>query len=132
MQNEAMKAYRDWLVETEHKASESYDKAVMTLSGGALAISLTFVKNVAQPVVALWRLESAWVALTVSVGSILVSMPTSQIALRHSIHQVDEGKPTQRPGGMFSIATEMLNVLATVTFIGGIALLAWFSLSNVK
>jgi hypothetical protein len=101
MQNEAMKAYRDWLVETEHKASESYDKAVMTLSGGALAISLTFVKNVAQPVVALWRLESAWVALTVSVGSILVSMLTSQIALRHSIHQVDEGKPTQRPRECF-------------------------------
>jgi hypothetical protein len=40
-------AYREWLVKTDHSASEAYDKAVMTLSGGALAISISFVREIA-------------------------------------------------------------------------------------
>lgn len=40
-----MKEYRQWLVYTEHRSSEAYDEAVMTLAGGALAISFADVEK---------------------------------------------------------------------------------------
>jgi len=126
-----MKAHRGWLVEAEHKASQAYDKAVMTLSGGALGISLTFAKHlVKSPVISLWRLELAWGALSASIALILVSMVTSQFALRKSIHEFDQGMVGRQPGGSFSVATQVLNVMAGITLVLGIALLAWFSVSN--
>jgi len=94
-----MRAYRGWLVEAEHKASQAYDEAVMTLSGGALGISLTFAKHlVKSPVISLWRLELAWGALSASIALILVSMVTSQFALRKSIHEFDQGMVVTSPG----------------------------------
>lgn len=42
--------YRKWLVEADHKASQAYDKALLTLAGGALGISFAFLKDlVASP-----------------------------------------------------------------------------------
>jgi hypothetical protein len=37
----AMSAYRDILIAAEQQASQAYDKTVMTLSGGALGLSIT-------------------------------------------------------------------------------------------
>jgi hypothetical protein len=39
-------AYRSLLVQTAQKAQDDYDKAVMGLSGGAIRLSLTFLKDV--------------------------------------------------------------------------------------
>src|SRR3990170_935291 len=75
----AMKAYRDWLVQADQKTLEAYDKAVMTLSGGALAISLTFVNDVIPSPIAgtVKLLIAAWVSLALSIAAILISKLTS-------------------------------------------------------
>lgn len=40
--------YRQTLINLEQQMQSTYDKAVMTLSGGALGISLAFLKDVAD------------------------------------------------------------------------------------
>ena len=107
----------------------------MTLAGGALGLSITFVKEIARSPrpESLWMLETSWLCLTLSLGFILVSMLFSQWALRRAIKQVDESSlPGARAGGIFAVMTTSLNILSGLAFIGGVALLAWFSISNVK
>ena len=129
-----MKLYRDWLVQADKKTLEAYDKAVMTLSGGALAISLTFIKDVVPSPKAgtvnllIW----AWILLTGSIGAILVSIIMSHWALRKAITQVDKATIyTGRAGGMFSWVTEILNVVAGTAFVVGVVFLARFAVANM-
>lgn len=133
--SEEMRDYRNWLVAADQKASEAYDKAVMALAGGALGLSLTFVKDIVKSPhpESLWRLETSWGCLTLSLAFILVSMLFSQWALRRAIKQVDEFSLSgARVGGIFAFLTATLNILSGMALLGGITLLAWFSISNVK
>lgn len=129
-----LQAYRNWLVESDRASSDAYDKAVMTLSGGALAISLTFVKDVVktpQPET-VDLLAYAWSCLAVSIVAILISMLTSQWALRRAIQQVDQGKIyQQKPGSWLAIITMILSTSAGAAFVGGIFFLARFSIQNM-
>jgi hypothetical protein len=131
--SEQMAEYRNWLIAADQKSSESYDKAVMTLAGGALGLSLTFLKDIIKvphPEF-LWLLGTSWVCLTLSLTCILISMLSSQWALRKAIKQVDQGLvPAVRAGGGFAIMTEILNVLSATTLVIGVLLLAGFSISN--
>jgi hypothetical protein len=130
-----MRGYRNLLVAADQKASEAYDKAVMTLAGGALGLSLTFVRQIVKTPrpESLWRLEVSWLCLTLSLGFILVSMLWSQWALRKAMRQVDEfSLQGARAGGGFAIFTAVLNVLSGLSLLVGIGFLAWFSISNVK
>ena len=130
----AMARYRDLLVKADLKASEAYDKAVMTLSGGTLAISLTFIKDVApspQPGT-IWSLETAWICLAISILAILFSMLTSRWAIRKAIDQVDRNdKFKGTPGGHFAYITKVLNVAAGLAFFGGVFFLGWFAITNM-
>lgn len=63
-------AHRQLLVEAHRKASEAYDKAVMSLAGGALAISITFVHEVApKPSHKHW-LAVSWGLLALSLSGL--------------------------------------------------------------
>ena len=44
--DEEMREYRNILIHSEQKSIESYDKSLLTLSGGALAISLVFIEKI--------------------------------------------------------------------------------------
>jgi hypothetical protein len=130
-----MSAYRDFLIAADQKASEVYDKTVMTLSGGALGLSITFLKDIIgqSKRVSIQRLEWSWMCLSLSLLLILASMLFSQWALRNAITQVDNGTVGDgRVGGAFSIVTGVLNVVSGLSCVAGIALLAWFSLANIK
>ena len=129
-----MSMYREWLVQADHKASEAYDNAVMPLSGGALAISLTFIKEVVSKPKSgtLGSWAAGWACLAASVVAIPVSKLTSQWALRTAIRQVDEGQiRREHPGAAFGWATHVLNIVAAVTFFSGVSFLGWFAISNM-
>jgi uncharacterized BrkB/YihY/UPF0761 family membrane protein len=128
--------YREHLMQAYQKASESYDKAVITLSGGTLAISLTFVRDVVHgpKTGTLPILAYAWACLCFSVVAILTSMVTSQSALRKAMNQIDrrqERDLMREPGGWYSWLTLALNIGALVAFIAGIVFLAWFAIDNM-
>jgi len=127
-------AYREWLVKADYEASEAYDKAVMTLSGGALAVSITFIHDIAPSPRSetLCFLAAAWSCFGLSISSILISKLTSQWALREAIRQVDEGTINkQPPGARFSVLTKFLNVFAGLAFLLGVGALACFAITNM-
>lgn len=133
--SDRMSAYRDLLIAADQKASEAYDKTIMTLSGGALGLSITFMKDIigASKRVSVCRLEASWICLTLSLLLILTSMLFSQWALRKTITQVDTGTlGTGRAGGCLSFWTAFFNVLSGLLCVAGIMFLAWFSLANIK
>lgn len=129
-----LKDYRAFLMAAAQKESAAYDKAVMTLSGGALGISITFIHDIAPTPKAgtIWLLGIAWCSLALSIAAILISKLTSQWALRKAIKQVDAGTiGQQRPGAAFSAWTASLNVGAGMAFLLGVIFLASFTVTNV-
>lgn len=125
--------YRKILVAAEQKSQEDFDKTVLALSGGALGISFTFLKDVigSSPITRPELLFGAWVAWAVSTFAVLASYYLSHLALRRAISQVDKGKIyKQRPGGVLSLCTAGLNAAGAILFLVGVLSLTVFARSN--
>ena len=84
--------YRKSLQGVEQQMQSEYDKAIMALSGGALGISMTFLKDVVlkQGVHGGFFLLAAWVSWGLSVSLTLWSFHTSAEAFRKAIRQTDD------------------------------------------
>jgi predicted membrane channel-forming protein YqfA (hemolysin III family) len=127
--------YRKSLVEAERRSQEAYDKAVLSLSGGGLAISFAFLKDYLagqQPAMAS-LLFVAWVCWGFSASAILASFFASSLALRKAISQVDENSIyTFRAGGAASTVTAILNVAAGILFLLGVIAAAIFASLNMR
>lgn len=123
--------YRDWLVKAHHTASQDFDRAVMTLAGGGLAISLAFVRDIAPQPKHEWMLASGWIGFTVSLVCIFISLITSQATSLRMIEDMDEGR---KPGDRFDMpgwATTIVNGLAASALVTGVGFLVLFALYNL-
>src|ERR1051325_1555239 len=129
-----MQEYRAHLVEARQKAFEDFDKTVLTLSGGALAVSITFVKDLLGPGTLANEgfLLSAWVCWGVSVLTVLVSYYSSQLTLNRAINQIDYGTRSPRPGRLFRRFTLILNAAGGLLFLTGLILLILFISRNLE
>lgn len=131
-QVDRMAAYRQSLINADHVAAGDFDKAIMTLAGGALGLSLGFLRPGSSPQ-ASWTLATAWGLLVLSLLSTLISFLSSQEALRKAIWQLDHGSiHRQQAGGWFSSFTRALNYAAAFCFILGLAFLTAFTWLNVE
>lgn len=127
--------YRKWLISAEQKAQDDFDKAVLSLSGGALGISFVFVKDIAGPgeILDAGMLLFAWFSWALSSLSILASYFFSHLALRKAIKQCGDGSIySQTPGGIFSLLTGCLNALGAALFVAGVLSISAFAYSNMK
>lgn len=134
-QSEQLDEYRKWLVSAEQKSQEAFDKTVLSLSGGALAISFTFIKDIIGPesIVLTSLLIAAWLAWAFSTFAVLCSYYLSHLALRQAITQVDNGTIyKQPPGGKFACLTAMLNAAGAVLFLVGICCITIFAAANLS
>ena len=133
-QPSAMAEYRKLLVAAEQKSQEDFDKTVLSLSGGALAISFAFLKDIVgpQPIVQSCFLLVAWFAWAFSTFSVLISYYLSHLALRRAIGQVDDGTISQQtPGGAFACWTAILNATGAVFFLVGVCCITVFAVANL-
>lgn len=131
---EMLREYREKLLELEQQMQSSYDKAVMTLSGGALGISLTFIKDVASktPLHAPNWLLCAWICWGLSITGVLFSFFSSSMALRRAVRQTDIGTMyMEAVGGPWNIVTSILNPLAGLLFLLGVIAICVFVGGNV-
>ena len=122
--------YRKWLVSAEQKSQEDFDKTVLSLSGGALGISLAFLKDVigTNPIAHPALLLAAWLAWAFSTFAVLTSYYLSHLALRRAISQVDDGSIYMQPaGGSFSRATAILNAAGGLLFLIGVCCITAFA-----
>ncbi len=82
---------REALRDSSLEISGRYDKSILFLSGGALALSLTFIEKI-TPVPAPWTfvlLGAAWLLLILSVVLELYALATSQTAINEQIAILD-------------------------------------------
>lgn len=107
-----------------------YDRAVLTLSGGALALSVTFVSNAAaSPPVGQERLAVAWICLGVSVLLITSSyIPSIESHRRILLTSDDEDDDDSDTAGTLAY---VFSLDAGVLLAVGLSLLAWFSFDNL-
>lgn len=126
-------AYRADQVRLREKAQEEYDKAVLTLSAGALGISFAFVKDIVGPgpVVSPFWLMTAWALWGLSSLCILISFYTSQRAFDQAIVQIDMGQSSYRPGGVAVKITNGLNAAGGILFVLGVGAIAIFVYFNL-
>lgn len=127
--------YRKWLVTAEQKSQEDFDKTILSLSGGALGISLVFLKDVigTNPISQPYLLLAAWLAWAFSTFSVLTSYYLSHLALRRAIAQVDDGTIyNQAPGGAFARLTAVLNATGGVLFLVGVCCITAFAGANLS
>lgn len=132
-------AYREKLQELETRMQSEYDKAVMTLSGGAIGISFAFIKDICLD--RYFRtpglLIAAWIIWGMSIVSVLFSYQFSVLAMRKAVDQLDESRRTGVPidpeefGGFYNKWTWALNFTGGALFLVGVMLLGIFVSKNL-
>ena len=145
---QAYKEHRASLFDSENDAGRRYDKWVLTLSGGALALSMAFAREIAIPAGAHstgWLL-AAWIALGLAIAFDLVSIYESQKAAEDSRGVLDktlEAAYSAGEAGFWARVSEAeeplrrprwidrLNLVSLIAFLGGISSLAMFAYLNV-
>jgi hypothetical protein len=120
------------LVEHRLKASESYDKMIVTLAGGGLGLTITFIHDLTPHPRLVWLLLVGWSLWCLSLFLVLVSYLSSVSAHGQIIDQMDERVPSvRRPRKL----TTLFNYSAAVLLVAGAAFVvvfAWYNMLHVK
>lgn len=130
-----LKKYRTGLIQTVEKLNHNYDKLIITLSGGALALSLTFLKDIIKetPIRSPNYLILSWGLFIISLTCVLGSLLFGIAAHKKAIKQVDAGTIyTEQPGGIFSKLTTFLHYTGTAFLIAGLVFITIFIYSNME
>jgi len=124
--------------EAELEVSGRYDKWILTLSGGALGLSIAFIEKIAKnptPDTLFW-LKISWGCLVISLLTALLSLVTSQSAIRENREELDSAHSEKRAPNLifprwFSCITNGLNWGSLLLFILGVTFLCVFSFKNI-
>ena len=133
-----LKQHRANLVVADESSQREYDKTVLALSGGALAVSFAFLKDIlgTAPVSHTIVLLCSWLCWGASLAFLLGSHYASHLVLRKAIRQIDTKKIyVERQGGWFDIVLPVFNALSGLLFLAGVILLSlfvWFNLENLN
>ena len=141
-------AQRDAMHGASLEAAGRYDRAVLTITTGALAVSLAFLDKVVQHPASstIPILIGAWIFLIAALIAQLLALSSSQKACQRQIEILDaeykrylytddpaEAVRTDRSqdSNPFSKRTRRCSVIALCGLIGGIILLMLFSAANM-
>ena len=125
-------------IDAERETAQQFDKAILTLAAGALALSITFINQIAPhpKSQSIYFLIAAWVLFCLSLLSTLISFLTSQVACRRQREILDQDildkkRRPQMHKNSAAILTDILNYLSIAFFIFGIIFLVIFSAINL-
>jgi hypothetical protein len=125
--------FKRHLIEAAQKSTELFDKAVLTLSGGALSVSLLFVDRIGRVEVERgWCLLMAWILWGISLTSCLFSHWCSNKALRTAVNELDHQPHKTKLGGWMSPITGFLTLVAGLAFLSGLIAFLFFVWTNYK
>lgn len=128
---------RKQLVTSERDTAQQFDKAILTLAAGALALSITFIHEIAPhpKLFSICFLIIAWGLFCLSLLSTLISFLTSQAACRRQREILDHdisGKTAVSTVNCGASWTNGLNYFSISFFILGIVFLITFSAINLS
>ena len=129
--------YREGLIDTQHKLTESYDKLLVTLSGGALALSITFLKDIVgeSGIRHSNLLLYSWVLFILSLVAILIEIMAGISAHKVAILQYDNESTTnedEKLGGRASTITRYAHFAAAASLALGLFFIAAFAYFNLE
>jgi hypothetical protein len=119
---------RERLLALHESTTQAFDKAIMTLSGGALAVSISFIHDVAHHPRHRGIIGASWALFVLSLLLILWSFLTSERASRRMIHQMADPDTELIPEGRM---TDWLNWCSAGSFLGGAVCLVLFAVLNI-
>ncbi|GEM_PF-1516913 len=130
---------RKLLISTEQEQAKTFDKYILTISSGALGLSLAFIKLIQNIETGSenW-LFAAWALFSLSTLSTLISFLTGQAACRRQVkileasffpEEQEEKSDDRNP---HSTATGILNVSSIALLILGFATFIIFAFQNIK
>ena len=132
-QNEQGK-YTWMLMDWERTASTSFDKAMLTLSAGALTLSLTYLKGLSTGPPWHWMLKTCWIMFAASLLSTSWSFLFSQHAMRRQREIPPLGNPkphnTKSESNRWAAVTNHLNWVSAGCFTLGVVLLTLYAISG--
>lgn len=120
--------YREALQRSEDVSSDEFDKVMVSLSGGALAISITFINQIAPEPKNFYLCIAAWVSFAIAMTCTLISFRTTQEAMREQAIILERVLNEGSSFGVnkWDIWTKRLNNCSLITFVMGVALLILF------
>jgi hypothetical protein len=118
---------RKRLTDLHERATDAFDRAVMTLAGGALGISLAFVHDVAHRPRHKWVMGVSWLLFALSLLLILLSFLTSERAVVKMVGQLDDEDEEIARGK----STDFLNWASAAALISGVVFLVIFAWLNL-
>ncbi len=133
--NAQLDSYRALNESLMYQAAQNYDKYLITLSSGALALSLTFISTIlkGKPLQNYWLLFTSWGCWLVTILSILYSFSTSSLSHSKAIDQVDDKTTNkEKPGGHLSTITQTLSRIGGISFFIAIISICFFVGTNMK
>jgi len=132
--SENLNKYREGLIETQQKLNESYDKLLITLSGGSLALSITFLKDVIglNDISHTYLLLIAWGLFVLSITSILGEILFGIKAYKKAIKQIDNDTIyEEKVGGKSSSLSSLLHYVAAISLVLGLIFISVFTFFNI-
>ena len=134
MTNSSKQEYRNQLIHAEQKSQNDYDKSIISLSGGALGISLLFYRDVVgeRIPVCIEFLIFSWGLWAASIVAVVLSYFFSRKAIRKAIIQTDEGDYSEGVGGWAATWTSYTNILSGICFVLAIVSFLNFSFQNIQ
>lgn len=125
--------HRNKLYELHIDQIRSLDKAILTLSGSAIGISIVFLEKFANPLDMSnwWILYCSWIALVISIVFTMLSFLASAKAILGQINLLDQhyqnSSEKEEREKWYSVATRSLGLAAIGAFLLGIVGLLCFS-----
>lgn len=116
--------YRKVLLDRQQSNSERYDGALLSLSTGALGISLAFIKDIVplDELSLKWLLILSWVLFASTVVLVLASYVTSQLGISRQLgdaekYYLESNDRYLNRCNPYRWCTEVFNLLAGICFI---------------
>jgi hypothetical protein len=116
------------LHDEKRDAARDFDTALRALAGGALAISIAFVHQIAHHPGHKWLLGLSWMLFAASLALNLLSFLTSGQVSHRMLHEMRDPKTTEIQEGAL---TDVLNWGSFLTFLAGLIGLVLFALLNI-
>jgi len=126
--------HRKLLISTQHQLNDNYDKLVVTLSGGALALSITFLKDIVTLTEANYvvLLVMSWALFIISLAAILGEILFGIEAYKKAVDQLDDSTiMTEKVGGWYSEWVKWFGRIAAICLLLGLLSLSIFVYLNV-
>ncbi|MBL4798264.1 MAG: hypothetical protein JKY50_12680 [Oleispira sp.] len=126
--------YRNLLISTQRQLNENYDKLVVTLSGGALALSMTFLKDIINLKDAkyIWMLVFSWSLFILSLAAIFGEILFGIEAYKKAVTQLDNNTVrSEKVGGLFSSLTKWFSRIAAMSLVLGLLTISLFVFLNL-